>query len=74
VCSSDLEPYFYVTAYPTPDGFAGSPLPAGARWQTEGWTGAVLPYAELLYSDDPAARLLEFLHAAHQAGARLMQD
>ena len=63
------EPYFYVTAYPTPDGFAGSPLPAGARWQTEGWTGAVLPYAELLNGDDPAARLLEFLRAAHAAGA-----
>lgn len=68
------QPYFYVTAYPTPDGFVGSPLPAGARWQREGWTGAMLPYAELLKSDDPAARLLEFLRVAHQAGARCMLD
>ncbi|MEZ4768035.1 MAG: DUF5996 family protein [Caldilineales bacterium] len=66
------EPYFYVTAYPKPDGFAGSPLPAGARWQTEGWTGAVLPYAELLNKADPARHLLDFLRAAHQAGASRM--
>ena len=68
------EPYFYATAYPTPDGFAGSLLPAGATWQTTGWTGAVLPYSELLKEDDPAEYLLDFLHSAHQAGARFMQD
>ena len=68
------EPYFYVTAYPKPDGFAGSPLPAGATWQTEGWTGAVLRYAELLKQDDPAEHLLAFLHMAHEAGARFMMD
>lgn len=66
------EPYFYATAYPTPGGFAGSPLPAGATWQTEGWTGAVLRYADLLKRDDPAGHLLAFLIAAHQAGSSHM--
>ncbi|MCB9153766.1 MAG: hypothetical protein H6649_06895 [Caldilineae bacterium] len=68
------EPYFYVTAYPKPDGFAGSPLPAGAVWQTAGWTGAVLPYAELLKQADPAQHLLAFFRAAQKAGARFMKD
>lgn len=68
------EPYFYVTAYPKPIGFARSPLPAGATWQTEGWTGAVLSYAELLKHDDPAGHLLAFLRSAHEAGARFMKD
>lgn len=68
------EPYFYATAYPTAAGFVGSSLPVGATWQTEGWTGAVLRYAELLKQDDPAEHLLDFLHAAHQAGARSLRD
>ena len=66
------EPYFYVTAYPKPDGFAGSPLPAGATWQTKGWTGAVLRYAELLKQDDPTGQLLAFLTPAHEAGSKQM--
>ncbi len=66
------EPYFYATAYPKPDGFAGSPLPAGATWQSEGWTGAVLRYGELLREDDPAGHLLAFLVTAHEAGSSRM--
>ncbi len=41
------QPYFYATAYPTPNGFADAPLPEGAHWHKQGWTGAVLPYAAL---------------------------
>ncbi|NHZ71846.1 MAG: hypothetical protein GWP17_02020 [Aquificales bacterium] len=63
-----LEPYFFVTAYPVPEKFTDTPLPAGAYWQTEGWTGAVMPYAVLIESDNPQETLLTFLHTAHQAG------
>ncbi|MFZ1862730.1 MAG: hypothetical protein WAU39_00795 [Polyangiales bacterium] len=36
------EPYFYVTPWPYPKAKDLPPLPAGAKWHTEGWTGAVL--------------------------------
>ncbi len=66
------EPYFYVTAYPTPAQWTEQPLPDGAHWRTTGWTGAILPYAALTEASDSQALLLEFLHTAHRAGARLM--
>jgi hypothetical protein len=37
-------PYFYAYRYPMPDGLLGKPLPAGARWHNDGWTGAVIDY------------------------------
>lgn len=39
------EPYFYVTAYPTPEGMSDLELPDGAEWKTDGFTGVVVPYA-----------------------------
>ena len=65
-------PYFYVTAYPTPEGWIDTKLPAGAYWQPEGWTGAVLPYAEVAGSDDGKALLLNFLKLLQKAGSDLM--
>ncbi len=66
------EPYFYITAYPLPDGLVDTPLPDNARWHTEGFTGAVLPYQALVTADEPAEKLLDFLRTAQQAGAKLM--
>jgi hypothetical protein len=40
--SSYEQPYFYVTPWPYPDAAALPPLPYGAHWHTERWTGAVL--------------------------------
>ncbi|MFN8451166.1 MAG: DUF5996 family protein [Anaerolineae bacterium] len=40
-------PYLYAYAYPYPAQYDPPALPAGARWQTEGWTGVVLPYSEI---------------------------
>ena len=65
------EPYFYVTAYPVPENFTDSPLLDGAYWQTEGWTGAILPYAQLVETKNPQEKLLTFLKAAHQAGKKI---
>ncbi len=67
------EPYFYATAYPTPEGFIGGPLPAGGEWYTASWKGGLLRYEALLPSDDSEASLLEFLRAAHQLGSSLMK-
>lgn len=70
---SIAEPYFYVTAYPAPNGLTQTGLPNNAYWHTTGWTGAILPYAALVGDDNPQETLLTFLRAVHQAGARLMQ-
>lgn len=67
------EPYFYITAYPAPEGWVGSPLPQGAVWQTEGFKGAVMKYEILVEADQPAEKLLNFLRTVQQAGARLMR-
>ena len=61
------EPYFYVTPWPYPDADALPKLPAG-RWNTEGWTGAVLTGRDIVAADDGKARadlLAAFLVAAH---------
>lgn len=54
------EPYLYLTAYPEADSLDRSKLPPEARWQTDGFTGAVLPYAALAKSSEPAALLQAF--------------
>ncbi|MFW5941871.1 MAG: DUF5996 family protein [Chloroflexota bacterium] len=68
------EPYFYVTAYPWRDELLQAPLPAGARWHTEGWKGALLPYEAIVGSDDAGDYLLSYWQAAQRAGAALMQE
>ncbi len=47
-------PYLYAYAYPYPAQFDVPELPAGARWNSEGWTGVVLPYTEIAQQTDPA--------------------
>lgn len=66
-------PYFYITAYPMPDGLTGAVLPADAKWHTQGFTGAVMMYDALVGADDPAEKLLNFLRAVQKAGADLMK-
>lgn len=61
VLGDDLisEPYFYVTAYPFPEAMARIPLPANARWQSQGFNGATLRYSELLATSDPTDHLID---------------
>lgn len=66
------EPYFYITAYPLPDRFVGSPLPEGAYWHTQGWNGAVLPYKTLAASSNAETLLLDLLRTTQKRGAELM--
>ena len=68
------EPYFYITAYPATEGLTNTALPEGAYWQTEGWTGAVLPYRKLVGDPAPKERLLHFLQTVHKAGMTRMRD
>jgi hypothetical protein len=69
---SIANPYFYATAYPTPDAFTDQPLPDGAYWHTADWTGPILPYAMLTQAGSANDVLLNFLQTTHQAGSRLM--
>jgi len=62
------EPYFYVTAYPLPDGFQSLRLPAGTNWQTDGFSGAVLLYQSLTESSDPNGYLLSLWNTLLSAG------
>jgi hypothetical protein len=69
---SVAEAYFYATAYPEPEGFSGSSLPAGAHWEEEGFSGAVLPYQRLVGAEEGEALLLGFLEGVHRVGAERM--
>jgi hypothetical protein len=71
--SSVRDAYFYVTAYPEPDGFTEFILPDGAYWHTDGFVAAVLPYEELAGDDQAGFRLLSFLRTVQQTGASLMR-
>jgi hypothetical protein len=52
------EPYWYVTPWPYPPAENLPPLPASARWHTEGWVGAVLTASALAgHPDDQHATL-----------------
>jgi hypothetical protein len=37
----------------------------GARWHTQGWNGAIVPYDELERSDDPEALIESVFEAIH---------
>jgi len=69
---SITDAYFYVTAYRAPVGWTDLALPEGANWHTEGWTGAVLPYATVVASDQPLELLLDYLRALQVHGKQLM--
>jgi hypothetical protein len=48
-------PYLYAYCYPMKDGDATPQLPDGVRWNTDPWTGCVLPYDEIAKQADPLA-------------------
>lgn len=59
------EPYWYVNAWPAPSDPTNLPeLPAGGRWNREGWFGAVLEGSSLIDQGDPAESLDAWLAVA----------
>ncbi len=65
---SFAEPYCYVTAYPLPDALSKVELPAGTTWKSEGFSGAVLLYKDLVAMNDPARYLQELWSRLLAAG------
>ena len=66
------EPYLYLTAYPEPAGFTKLELPPEAHWQSEDFSGAVLPYAALAASAQPAELFERFARGAFTAARPLL--
>jgi len=66
------EPYFYITAHPLPDALPSVPLPAGTTWRSDGFSGAVLLYRDLVATDDPAAYLQDLWSRLLAAGERYL--
>ena len=64
--------YFYITAYPNPDGWGEFKLPEYASWHREGWTGAIMRYEDLRNLDNPEKKLFDFLNSSHAVGKKLM--
>ena len=67
---SGVEPYFYSNPWPfEKEALLNKPLPAGARWHSAGWEGAMLPYDQLVNEPDAEARLLQFAKAVYGLAA-----
>lgn len=54
------EPYLYLTMYPESPEFKHKKLPSEAYWQTEGFSGAILPYVALANSSEPEKLFRQF--------------
>jgi hypothetical protein len=65
--------YFYITAYPIPDGFPNFDMPVGARWNTNGFQGGVMMYDEFASADNPKVTLLNYFKTFQKAGAKMMK-
>jgi hypothetical protein len=67
------DPYFYSSPWPFDENLLDVALPAGARWNTEGWQGAMLPYAEVAGAADGFERVAAFARAVHAAAAPTLE-
>lgn len=70
------QPYFYATPWPypaDPDASGLPALPAGGRWHTQGWFGAVLPGEGLVGADDQQRRLEQFIAGATSACRAMLE-
>ncbi len=68
------EPYLYVTTYPQGDELLDVQLPDGTVWHTDGFTGAVLRYSNLVEMDDPQACLCALWGVLIEAGRKHLCD
>ena len=62
------EPYFYVTAYPTPAALPSVELPEATTWRTDGFNGAVTLYKDVAAMQAPHDYLLGLWKGLLQAG------
>jgi hypothetical protein len=68
------DPYFYITAYPLPDGLEEINLPAFAGWQMSGWSGVFAGYDAVRGVNNPFAAVIDLMRSALATGESLMED
>lgn len=67
------DPYFYSNPWPFDERLLEDPLPHGAVWHTEGWTGSRLPYAAVQGDPEGAIKLAEYASAVYEAALPSLQ-
>ena len=65
--------YFYITAYPVPDGLQNLQASEGARWNRNGFQGGVMMYEAFAKANNPEEKLLNYFRTFQNAGAELMR-
>ena len=66
------EPYYYVTPWPSPDPSKLGRLNIG-RWNTTGWTGAILPASRFAETKDPEGYVRAFITDATARSREALQ-
>jgi len=61
--------YFYSNPWPFDESLPANELPHGAVWNTEGWQGTKLRYADLVGDPDAAVKLSEYAAAVFEAAS-----
>jgi hypothetical protein len=65
--------YFYITAYPVPDGLQNLQISEDSRWNTNGFQGGVMMYESFAEASKPEEKLLNYFRTFQNAGAGLMR-
>ncbi|MCH7772828.1 MAG: hypothetical protein IH784_00260 [Bacteroidetes bacterium] len=65
--------YFYITAYPLPEGLSNLKTPKDSRWNSKGFQGEIMMYDSFANSENPEEKLLNYFRTFHKAGAELMR-
>lgn len=66
--------YFYSNPWPFPEELKVFPLPAPAAWHGGDWDGSILYYDDLMATDDPAGRLLEYARAVYDLAVPILSE
>ncbi len=65
--------YFYIAAYPLPEGLSNLKTPEDSRWNSKGFQGEIMMYDSLANSENPEEKLLNYFRTFQNAGAELMR-
>ena len=66
--------YFYSNPWPFPEELKVFPLPAPAEWHGGDWDGSILYYDDLMATDDPAGRLLQYAKCVYDLAAPILSE
>lgn len=71
--NTDTASYFYSNPFPfEAEKLLDKPLPAGARWHTDGWQGTLLPYAAVVNDAQGENKLVAYAQTVYDLTAPLL--